>query len=74
MGKSFITYTEFEIDFIKSCQSEVLKCGLYKRFTKTDVDIKPTVNKLISSGFIYEKNNVYLITAKGKQFLKDSIC
>lgn len=70
MNKSFVIFSQDEIDFLISCEEGVLICGLYKRFKSINVIIKPLINKLICNGLIYKNNNVYLLTKKGREIIK----
>lgn len=69
LGISFTTYSIEEIEFLNSCIEGVLICGLFKRYKTIDIDIKPTVRKLITNGLIYKKDNVLYITKRGNYFL-----
>lgn len=73
MNKSFVIFSQDEIDFLMSCREGVLICGLYKRFKTINVIIKPLINKLVRNGLIYKDTNVYLLTNKGRETIKNYI-
>jgi predicted transcriptional regulator len=71
MNKSFVIFSQDEIDFLMSCREGVLIGGLHKRFKSIKVIIKPLIQKLLSNGLIYKDNNVYLLTKKGREIVKN---
>lgn len=70
-NKGFTSLTTQELDFLFSCVEGVLICGLYKRFNSININIKPLITNLITNGLIYKKENIYVLSKKGKIFISN---